>query len=217
MKKIGLIIIGMILLLPLSVKAECSNSEKVRLQKIAGNVNFKIDYTENYPKVDFHITITNMHPDIRIFDTYTGNIYTYGMDPNNQSEITIYNYKDDKTIQYIFYSQYANCKDEIVFKNYVTLPSYNHYYMDKLCQGLNGYKLCQKWEKNTMNYAEFLTSINKYRENHNITNNATDNDNEKYKYDEIINFVSKYYLFILIPIIIICSGLIVYLDKKDGF
>ena len=216
MKKMGLIIISMILLAPLSVKAQCTTAETVRLQKIAGNVNFKVDYTENYPMVKFHITISNIHPDIKIFDIHTGNTYTYGMDPANPSEITIYNYNEDKTLEYIIYSTYSNCPDEIVFKNYVTLPAYNHYYKNEQCKDLQNYKLCQKWEKNDLNYAEFTKTITKYKETQKIPPAPEKKeDDEEESYDKIIEFISKYYLFILIPIIVICSGLMIYLDKKD--
>lgn len=215
MKKIGLFIISLILLTPLSVQAQCSTAEIVRLQKIAGNVNFKVDYTENYPIVKFHITISNMHPDIKIFDIHKGEIYTYGMDPANPSEITIYNYDEDRTLEYIIYSTYASCPDEIVFKNYVTLPFYNHYYKNEQCQGLQGYKLCQKWEKNELNYAEFTETITEYKNSHKIPD-STEQKNDGKTYDKIIEFVAKYYLIILIPIIVICGGLIIYIDKKDG-
>lgn len=217
MKKIGLLIICAILTMPLSVQAQCSSAETVRLQKIAGNVNFKVDYTENYPTVKFHVTISNLHPDIKIFDTYTGNTYTYGMDLNNPTEIAVYNYEDDRTVEYIFYSTYENCPEEIVFKNYVTFPSYNHYYKNELCEGIKGYKLCQKWEKNTLNYAEFTETMTEYKKTNQIQNNIEKNDDTSKNYDKIIDFISKYYLIILIPIIVVCSGLIVYLDKKDDF
>ena len=68
-----------------------------------------------------------------------------------------------------------------------------------------------------MNYGDFLTSINTYRDNKNIPIIHPEKKEEEYKYEKIIDFISKYYLIILIPIIVGCSALIVYLDKKDGF
>ena len=216
MKRIGLLIVSAILLFPLQVKAQCSTAETVRLQKIAGNVNFKVDYTENYPIVKFHVTISNLHPDIKIFDMHTGNIYTYGMDPNNPTEVAVYNYDDDRTLEYEIYSTYANCPDEIVFKNYVTLPSYNHYYKNEQCEGLQNYKLCQKWEKNKLNYAEFTETMVEYKETHKIPEAGQKQEEEENEIsDKVIEFISKYYMIILIPIIVICSGLMIYLDKKD--
>ena len=216
MKKIGFLIIITILLFPLAVEAKCSTAETVRLQKIAGNVNFKLDYTENYPIVKFHVTISNLHPDIKVFDLHTGNTYTYGMDPNNPTEVAVFNYDADRTLEYEIYSTYNACPDEIVFKNYVTIPPYNHYYKNEQCKGLEKYKLCQKWEKNNINYAEFTETIQKYKEEYKIPDAGQKIEDDKSKfYDQIVNFISKYYAIILIPIIVICIGLIIYLDKKD--
>ena len=67
-----------------------------------------------------------------------------------------------------------------------------------------------------MNYAEFTETMVEYKETHKIPEAGQKQEEEENEIsDKVIEFISKYYMIILIPIIVICSGLMIYLDKKD--
>ncbi len=213
MKKYYLKILFLIVLFtfPLKVKADCSNIEKVRLQKLAGNVNFSYRYKESsYGTIVFGITVSNLTSELYMIDHSSGKRYY-----SDNQDFTISDYKPGKTIQFDFYEKSGSCIQDVVFTNYVTLPYYNTYYNSRICQDVQEFKLCQKWLKTRISYKKLYEEITKYKTKKLIEQEEKNVEEvKKTNYEKIVEFWAKYYIYILLTIIIICSGLRYYLDKK---
>lgn len=195
--------------IPLSVKADCSYKDKVRLQKMAGNVSFGYRYNETKYSVIFEITVSNLTNEIYMIDRSTGRYY-YA----NNEDFTLNNYQPGETIRFDFYARDASCTKEKLFTNYVTLPAYNPYYTSDVCKGIEDFELCQKWLKHNMTYKEFYDGVTKYLNVQEIKQEPV-KSKEEFDWEGVIEFWANYYLYILLTIIIV-GGVILYLhDKKS--
>ncbi|MDD2434712.1 MAG: hypothetical protein PHO63_00465 [Bacilli bacterium] len=209
----------MLFINPLTIEAQCGYTEKVRLQKIAGNVSFSYEHNDsniniNKEGIEFTITISNIHPDIYVKDTLHGDTYTF---ENNSSIATKTEYLSGINIIYKIYGNTENCKGELLMSSYVNIPSYNIYHHDPMCKGIETYELCQKWSKVNLNYNQFTKRIEQYRESL-MEKPEIDDEGEKSLIDNLIYFfTSKYYFIIMISIIVVSSLLMYYLNKKNNF
>lgn len=205
----------LLFLLPANIKAACSVEEKVRLKSLASNINFSYKYVmRDNGSVRFDITISNLHPDLYINDKYYAQTIYY----NDAKEITINEYDPGISIQYDIVSNYGACQGEKIFTNYVTLPSYNYYYNDPLCEGIEDYSLCKKWSTVSLTHEQFESNIQKYKDS---LKKETKKQEEIKEEEDVfllaLDFLARYNLFIFGGIIIICSVLIYYLKRKDDF
>lgn len=211
-----ILIFSLLMFIPNVIKAECGYNEKVRLQSLASNLDFTYNYKEvqngQFYKADFSITITNLHPELYIDDNSRGETYYY-----SGKEVTINNYNAGSTIGFEIYANSGSCKGSYLLTNYVTLPPYNSFYKDPICNDVTDFKLCNRWNRVTLSYDEFVNTVKRYKEQkkqeEEIPNIKEDEDLAL----KIIVFLSKYSLYIFGGIIIICSGLIFYLSRKDDF
>ena len=206
---------------PLIVNAECTYSEKVRLQKIAGNINFSYDFEEKISNgkingIEFFVTIANIHPDIYIKDVIKNVYYYYNSD---SAIMRIGDYISGMVNVFNIYSNVDNCKNELIYTKYVNLPYYNRYYADNACKGIEGYELCQRWQATDLTYSQFVKKINEYKENlkKDPNNGGPDEEDKGFDFELIYQFISKYYLIILVSIIAVCLSAIFYLNKKNSF
>ena len=213
--KVILFVFSLLMVMPI-VNAQCDYREKSRLQGLASNLDFTYNYKETdngiNSNVDFSITIANTNPELYIVDQTNIGVYYY----NNQNEITINNYKPGSTIQFIVYGNTVDCKGVELINNYITLPSYNRFYKDSVCENVSGYKLCKRWTKVDLSYDEFVKKVEEYKEKI----KAEEIPSVQVKLDlieKIIVFLSKYSFYLFGGIIILCSGLIFYLSHKDDF
>ena len=210
MKKYYFVIVFLLVLfvIPFRVKAACSYSDKVKFQKIAGNVNFSYNYVDTQYSVIFNITVSNLKNDIYMVDTSTGRTYY-----SNNEDFIIEGYKPGDTIRFDFYIKDSSCMSQTIFSNYVTLPSYNRFYKNTLCEGIENFDYCQKWFKHNMTYKEFYEGIIAYK---NQRTSQVEIPEEKKEWDIlIIEFWGKYYLFILLGIIAICMIIMYFYDRKN--
>lgn len=211
MKKYYLRIVFLVVLfaIPFHAKAACSYTDKVRLQKLAGNVSFGYRYNETKYSVIFEITVSNLTNEIYMIDRSTGK-YHY----SNNQDFKLENYQPGETIQFDFYARDANCTSEKLFTNYVTLPTYNPYYSSDICKGIEDFELCQKWLKHSMTYKEFYEGVTKFL-NRTEVKLEPEEPEEDFNWDAIIEFWANYYIYILLTIIIV-GGIILYLhDRKS--
>lgn len=211
MKKYYLRIVFLVVLfaIPLIAKADCSYNDKVRLQKLAGNVSFGYRYNETKYSVIFEITVSNLTSEIYMVDRSTGR-YHY----SNNEDFKLENYQPGETIRFDFYARDANCTSEKLFTNYVTLPTYNPYYSSDICKGIEDFEFCQKWLKHSMTYKEFYEGVTNYLNKAEVKPEPVESE-EEFNWDAIIEFWAKYYIYILVTIII-GGGIILYLhDRKS--
>lgn len=190
----------------------CDSSEIARMKAFINNINISYDYVMNDSPV-FIITLNNIQSDIYFTDSLTNNEYRY-QDTNN-GEISIGGYSSGITGKFKFYSANSECYGINLGSKYYKTPGYNPYYNDQLCNGLN-IQLCEKWININYSRDEFESLIYEYK------NRDSKKEEESIEYNEsimekIINFYVKYYIYILLFIIITSVTIIIIKRKKDRF
>ena len=214
--KVILFVFSLLMIMPNVVNAECDYTQKSKLQALASNLNFTYNYKETdngiNSSVDFNITISNLNPNFYIVDQSNIRVLYY----NNKNEVTINNYKPGTTTEFIIYGNSGDCKGLELLSNYITLPSYNRFYKDSVCDGIEDYKLCKRWTKVDLSHDEFVKKVNEYREQMKVE--EVPNVEKELSFGEkVIRFLTKYSIYLFGGIIVVCSVLIFYLNRKDDF
>lgn len=223
MKKIIYILLLLILInFPITVFAReiCEFSEKARIQKIASNVTTSYVYREvkgvdkGYNIVYFDVYISNVQDSIRIINTKTGERYY----PNSNKEIIIKYQTAGSYLKYRILGNVTGCFEDNILDIYVTLPNFNKYYTDAICKKIPNYKLCNKWTNTSKTtYSQFKNASQKYIEGLNKHDDREVTENKLTLFEKVISFLADYSLIIFGSIVVICTGLIIYLIKKDDF
>lgn len=214
-KKIYMVIILGFLFIA-KVDAACSYEESSRLQKFLNNIQVSYDYEEKN-NISFKVTFTNIPKDLYLVNSFTGQIIAHTGE--TLGEYVEQNLSSGQDIRYIAYGNRGECKDELIGIKYVSLPYYNKYYDDPLCEGIEEYSLCQKWTTHSLtSYEKFSSEIKTYKES--LKKEPIIRPEEEKTlgmFDYFTTFLLKYYYGFLITIIIICSIAIYYLNKKNKF
>jgi len=210
-KKFLYVLVFATLLIPTSIKASCTTSEKARLKNLVSNVNISYDYEITKGRAIFSLRFDNVNSEI-YFKDQNGNSY-YG---NENGEVILYNYSSGNSYTFDFYG-IESCKSENIGKLYATIPSYNQYYSLSVCSDAQEFSLCQKWVSHSLSRSEFIKRVNEYK---NETNNKQDDntiDKDISVIDFTISFIKNYgiYILIIISVTIIVVKYIRY--KKDSF
>ena len=196
-----------------NVKAVCNYQEDSRVKQLASNVFISYDYHNDTNT--FSIVLTNLHPDIYIYDTVKRQFYYY----NGSSNMTIDGYKPGENVKFNIHSNLSNCQGQVKYFQYISLPFYNQYYLDPLCEGLDEYSLCQKWTTHGIKkYEDFVKEVTAYKLS--LENSTVEEPvivPTITKTTTFIDFLLNYYYYILIIIIIGCLSGMYYLTKKDRF
>lgn len=209
----NIFVLILLLILPFKVNAYgfCKTEDSIRLHKLANNVLANYSYYEVNGNLRFKINIYNLNPDLYIYDSAKRKEITA------KSEITIDNYGAGKSIEYKIYSNLNYCKGQYISSLYVTLPSYNPYYKDELCKGLETYTLCRRWAKVDLTYDQFKKQMNDYIDYLKQKNKPNNSNNI---FQMILDFYIKYY-YIILPVIIVIGGAILliikYREEKEEF
>ena len=208
-KYLILILFSLFFLIPSKVFADCSNNEISRLKILASNVNISYEPIETDSKVTYNIIFLNMTSELAIRDItarvsypYTGNeMVLNGFMPNS-------NYK--------FKIIPSNGCDVSLAVKYANLPAFNVYYKDPLCEGIQNYALCQKWNNSNVSYDTFVTEVTKYKESLSKPDiQVIPEENKTSILDIIFGFFASYYYIFYIAIIVILVPIILYLRKKE--
>ncbi len=201
----------------------CDYEKRARHKLLASNINFDVDYIEKLNSVEFIITITNLHPEVKMIDTYHDVTYQYSNFDEIPKELKITDFKDNNTVKFEFYSRDVICQINHLYTEYIKLPVYNKYYKDPLCEGIEECVLCKKWVENNLDYNDFKKEIRRYKENLKTEEKKEQEKVEK-KSSKIIQFMEviarsivKYYIYILIGIIFLGSLLSFIIYKKQEF
>lgn len=214
MKKCLLCLICMLFLIPVTTKAlMCSNEKKARFREQAKNISVNYEYTETEDDIIFNIKFTNVPSEFYIFNVENGD-----RNSTDNCEIVISNVEKNKSYKYWVYTTDSLCDEEVLYTHYITIPAYNKYYKDKLCTGIEDYKLCSKWLNTNMSYEEWQSKVNKYLKSLEKKEEVIEEEKTEGIFDQIIAFYGSYYYFIL-PGIIICAiiGMVLYNKKHDLF
>lgn len=157
MKKVLLLIICLFSFPYVCNAASCSNTEIGQLSGFTSNVNivYLVDMKNDSP--EFSITITNLTSDMVILDKVASKVYK-GFKNGDRLDI-----KTTISGKYAFDIYSLKCKKQIGTKS-ITLPKYNPYYKDELCNGLEDYSQCQRWSGYNANRTTFENDIKKIQE-----------------------------------------------------
>ena len=211
MKKITFIFILMLLIPITNVKGfYCTYTEIAQWKKIAYNVNYYYEYKENNGKVTFDITLSNLNKNIYFIDSTTGKKHEF-----TKNEVKLTGYSSGDTIVYTFYPVNAYCSDEPLYTIRINLPTYNQFYGDKLCLGIENYKKKKKWSSNNLTYEQFVKKIEQYKE----SLKEEDSNKEKTETNNTINYIVEflinyYYMFIIGFTLLFI--VIYFVKKKDN-
>lgn len=202
------------ILLPISIKgAVCPDSEKVNYQSLAKNISYSYDYVEENESVHFNVTFVNIPEGFYLKDLNSKQAYNY-----SGSEMTINNLEQGKNLKYGVYTTSIGCDGILLYTHYITLPYYNPYYKDELCNGVKNFMYCNKWVNKQITYEEFKGNIEKYKNKVNSNNIVEEEDNDFNVLNIIVDFYLKYY-FIILPVIIIIGVIVIknYNKEQDLF
>lgn len=214
-KKIILLIL--LLIIPFKTNAlvisSCSTSILSELKTLASNVNLSYDYEIRNNQAYFKITINNLNNKFYIVDSL-GNKYTYSN--SNNGEVITKEFAYTKKIKFSIYSNVTNCMDDLLTTKYVNLPTYNIYYGSEECKGIEEFEMCKKWY-NTSSYYDFLTAVNKYKNEKNKEKVVEEIIPVKGLFDNLFDFYIKYYYIILPILIIVCLTIMYIKNRKNKF
>lgn len=209
----------MFLIIPTQAKAEdeCSNQLAARYRNIASNVNVSTTYREDNGNITFQVIITNLTPEIQIYDLSKRTYYQYGQNPANPSEVVIDGYQPGMSYRFVAYTkEIGDCEYGELYTYYANTPSYNPFYNDEVCKDVKEYKLCQKWLKTSMSHEDFVKRVTEYKKSLESKNNAKVKETEIPGFN-IAQFLSDYYYIFLVIIILFAVGAIYWNEKRDTF
>lgn len=221
MKKRILMII-LLLLIPLKINevsaiviSSCKISVLSELKSVASNINLSYTYEIRNNNAYFKVTINNLNNKFYIIDNL-GNKFYYNN--SNNGEIITNEYSNIEKIKYSIYSNIPECMNDLLTTKYINLPTYNIYYTDPLCKGMEDYKICQKWYKQTLDYDEFVIKVNKYKNVHKeLEEVKKETVSTKGLFDILFDVYINYYYIILPIIIIICLSFMYIKNRKNRF
>jgi len=202
----------LIFLIPTTiVEGYCQYNEVAKYKSLASNITTSYEYVENNGKVTFSITLNNLNEELYFVDSVTGKRYNY-----KTEEIIIDKYEPGQTVKYQIYAVNKFCSDELLYTIRVNLPGYNPYYNDPICEGIDDYIYCKKWQKNDLEYKEFIKKVTNYKNLLNQKEPVMENPKEMNSIlKAIIDVFVDYYHVILISIITICGIIIYVINKKS--
>lgn len=213
MKKVVIFLLA--LFIPfISVKGfYCKYSDIAKYKGLASNINTYYDYEEKGNSITFSIKLVNLHKDLYIVDTNNNKRYDY-----KSQELTITGYYPGQTVKFSVYATDENCSNQILYTIRVVLPDYNKYYNDPVCQDVSNYIFCQKWYKHNLEHDSFVKKVNQYKDS--LVKKPIIEDKTEVSgysiFQMLLDFWIKYYYLFLIPIIIICSLIIYFVNKKNN-
>ena len=190
------LILFMVILIPFSVDADiCDYSEKVRLQTLAQNITYSYDYVEENGNVSFTITFNNMHSDLYLINSNNDSVFNY-----SGEELVLGGFKDNTSYKFEVRTNNIFCNSSALYYIYITTPTYNPYYSDPICVGIEEYKYCNKWQKNPYSYKQFIEHAEDYKNS--LIEQPKQEEVVKGIFDIIIDFYCKYY-YIILPTVIV--------------
>lgn len=193
----------LLLLIPISIKAQCTNQDYAKYKELASNIDNYYEYTDK-----FNITIYNLSNELKVKNLNDNNTYAT---QDKFGEIKINGIEPGTQLTLGIYPNNGECEYRMR-TIYINLPYLNKYYQDKVCEN-NDNILCRKWTNtNAYSYEQFVNQVKKEtQEEQKEPEKIVD---EKYNF---IEFLGDFYIPILLFIIITGSIGIYYLKKKDSF
>ena len=203
MKKYKILIFILLSFCPYFISAKtCDLKEISDKKKLAREVAFSYEYYFVGNNIYYDVTISNILDDLYIKDIKTGKTYS-------KTEETIKKVSDNQRLTFEVYSKECN---ELIATKFLSLPAYNQYYNNPLCDGISEFQYCHKWGivSSSITPEVLKKKVEEYR--------------SSLKEDEIevINHETKitgFYVFLVLTIFILLLTfkIIVYGKKEKDF
>lgn len=218
MRKIKVILFSLLvyLLLINNVFADCTKEEIANFKEIEDE--YKITYEFNKDTKDYNI----------IFNSPYQDKYSYRIEcQNNDFDNIEYEELDENRYMVkkikpgkcnIYIDGITSTCDDVMKQEVLTLPEYNKYSEDPLCEGIEEFVLCQPTYNKKIDYDTFKSRINTYKKTISNKNNNTSNDTTKENiYIEYIknNWIQIIIVTAFIKLLIITIIMIVKSIKKS--
>ena len=207
MKKIIFFIF--LFLVPFKISAYyCDYAYYNELQKKASNVNILKEYEVFGDTAVFKITIYNLSEGQYVVDEINGKTYYY--EGQDSIELAVVN---PGMYKFLVYSSDNYCDENSLNTLFAEIPTYNKFYKDELCIGIENYKYCQRWFSGTISYDDFKKAVNEYRES--LKKPETGVSDE---YKSIFTYLLEFYVaywFVILPVIIVGGIILIFVKRKQ--
>ena len=215
-----LIVILFLFLVFLSpVKAEeinCPYEEQLRLRELAASVTFSFDLIDYGEFMAFDVYASGMTKDLFIKEEHSLVRFYYNEDAKkiNSSVLPGTIHKLD-----FYATAETKCPNFKIINRYLQAPYYNRYSEHPLCIGHEQYSLCQRFSNiyTLINdKEEFEDKMNVYleslklKDDHDLIEEPNDNN----WFNNIVLFIQKYYLILLLLALAVLIGNIVFTKIK---
>ena len=155
-RRYALFLLITLFVLPSKIKAICNDSEVSLMQQYSKDVTYNYTYVEKNDNVTFDITFTNLKNILSIKNPLDNNYYT------DYNEVTFKGLQPNKEYTFEIHST-GLCPTTAIKTLYIKMPGYNKYYKDKICEGLDDFKYCQKWINLPFGYDRLKSEIDNYK------------------------------------------------------
>lgn len=210
MNKFKILIFSFVLfvIFPSSSKALfCDYSELSRLKKIANNVDLIYYFNEDDEIKTFSFEFNNLDESIYIKDVYNNKEYLY-----KGRMLNLGNYESGKRYVFEINTIKTDCPNKNLLTLSITLPKYNPYYLDKVCE--DGISICDKWSDHKLSYSDFIKKVEKLKkEKNSFEEEPIEPEQKKNLFVEY----SKYYVPLIFSSMIIFILVKRHIDNKNDF
>ena len=198
------------------VNAECTTEEENNIKKEIDKIEIVYKHLGEVTKEDgtkayneFMVTAKNIPNGVYV------HLYPFTEEQFEESSEGLKIKLTTGTWHYYMYSE--NC-DKTLKDITVTLPKFNEYSLDPLCENIDGedFRYCNKYYDGEILKETFERKVKEYRLINYLDDKKTDNNsNEKDYLKPIVDFLLKYYLYIIIGIgVIVLISLLILIIKK---
>ena len=217
MKRFAYIFIGILCLIIVSKNVYADSLEEIlnSYKNEANKIVTSYQYNENYVDESgdkkngiFILKISGITKNLKFKIDNSKKVYYY--EDTNNGELTIDNVESGIKKIHVFSVQHPTFLKTIT----VNIPKYNYYSDRAECDGITNLDVCDKWYKYELNETTFLKKINEYKKaQEEIKKSEEKTSNIQIIFNKIINFLKKYFFYI-IGIIIIVPGIIIYIKIR---
>lgn len=198
MKKIITIILVSLIINTNIIYAECTIEE----QEYYKSIEDKYQTTYVFDKESRTYTMTLTYGDISTF--------TYIIDNSAIEYANIESYDDRMVISNLIPGKYGiyvvgttdSC-DDLFKTEEITLPEYNQYAYDPVCEGIEEFVLCSPTYDKELDYDIFISRVNSYKKNKANQDKTDNNTEEKPTIKEWFKDNYMYFIYAIIGIVVL--------------
>lgn len=198
MKKVITIILVSLIINTNIIYAECTTEE----QEYYKSIEDKYQTTYVFDKESRTYTMTLTYGDISTF--------TYIIDNSAIEYANIESYDDRMVISNLIPGKYGiyvvgttdSC-DDLFKTEEITLPEYNQYAYDPVCEGIEEFVLCRPTYDKELDYDIFISRVNSYKKNKANQDKTDNNTEEKPTIKEWFKDNYMYFIYAIIGIVVL--------------